>query len=358
MARSESAYDVLGLPYDAPPSQVRSRYRQLARRYNPGLEPEQLFQDGYFLRIVKAYLVLDSPRRSEYTRQLRASKGAPIEFPDLYTRLAPESKTLLAAETAAARRQYRAAGRLAKETLEHNQRNARAYALLGDILRIQGKYGESISMYNYAIQMDPDSRRYWQLLEETTALREGRRARRSLEEEPGRWHRPLQVWLMLAAAALFIEASILLLRAGRGQALFFGLPGEMLALAALDGMLAGLALAATDLLAPYDDEMISYSVAAYGVQMAPVAVFALLPGLVCFWVAVLFYAITAYLDEHASIAITMALTATAALTVAFSFIYAGLTLPFLVFGGNFIWAGFNAGWAIGSMRTSLWPAQE
>jgi hypothetical protein len=358
MAKPESAYDVLGLPYDAAPSQVRSRYRHLVRRFNPHAEPEQVFEDESFLRIVKAYLVLDSPRRSEYTRQLRLSRGAPVETPDLYTRLSTEAKLLLTAEAAAARRQYQAAARLAKETLEQNGRNAKAYALLGDILRLEGKYAESISMYNYAIQMDPTHRRYWQLLEETTALREGRRARRSPGDEAGRWHRPLQVWLMLGLAVVFIEASVLLLGIGRGTPLFFGLPTEMLAIAALDGMLAGLALAATDLLTPYDDEMISYSVAAYGVQMAPVAVFALLPGLVCFWAAVVFYAITAYLDEHASVSITMALGTTAMLTAAFAFIYPDLWLPFLIFGGNFIWAGFNAGWAIGSMRTAPWREQE
>jgi len=358
MPKAESAYDVLGLPYDAPSSQVRTRYRQLVRRYVPDLEPEQLFQDERFLPIVRAYLLLDSPRRGDYTKQVRASRGAPIEIPDLYTRLPRDLKLLLAAEAAAARRQYKAAAQFAKETLEQNPRNAKAYALLGDILRLQGKYGESISMYTYAIQMEPNNRRYWQLMEETTALREGRRVPRSLEDETGRWHRPLQVWLMLGMAAVFVEASILLLRAGRGPALFFGLPAEMLAIAFLDGMLGGIALAATDVLNPYDDEMISYSVAAYGVQMAPVAVFVLLPGLVCFWVAVAFYAIVAYLDEHASIAISMALFISALLTLAFAFIYREVAIPFLVFGGNFIWAGFNAGWAVGSLRTSPWRAQE
>ncbi|UCH34535.1 MAG: DnaJ domain-containing protein [Armatimonadota bacterium] len=360
MAKARTAYDVLGLPYDAPPSQVRSRYRQLTRRFEPDLEPEQIFEHEDFLRIAKAYLVLDSPRRSDYTKLVRTARGAPVETPDLYTRLSTESKLLLAAEAGVARRQYKAAARLAKDVLEQNQRNAKAYALLGDILRIQSKYGEAISMYNYAIQMDPDHRRYWQLLEESTALREGRRVRRSLEDEPGRWHRPVQVWLMIGVAALFIEASILLLRASRGPALFFGLPAEMLAIAALDGMLAGLALAATDILTPYDDEMISYSVLSYWAQAAPVPVFAfvLLPGLVFFWVAIPLYAITAYLDEYASIAICMALTITAMLTLGFCFVYPELWLPFFIFGGNFIWAGFNAGWAIGSMRSSPWQAEE
>jgi hypothetical protein len=135
--------------------------------------------------------------------------------------------------------------------------------------------------------------------------------------------------------------------------LFFGLPGEMLAIAALDGVLAGLALAAADLLHSYDDEMVSYSVAAYGVQTAPVAVFVLLPGLVCFWVAVVFYAITAYLDEHASASIVMALGATAMITGAFCFIYSEVWLAFFVFGGNFVWAGMNAGWMIGRLRRTV-----
>ena len=358
MRRSQSAYDVLGLPYDAPASQVRSRYRGLTRRHQPDLEPQDLFQDDTYLRIVRAYLVLESPRRAEYTRQVRARRGAPMEMPDLYSRLSQEGRLLLAAEAGAARGQFRPAARLAKEAIEQNPRSARAYGLLGDILRLQAKYGDAISMYNYAIQFDPDSRRWWQLLEETTALREGRRVSRRAEDEPGQWHRPLGVWMMLGAVALFIEFSILLLHQGRGPALFFGLPGEMLAIAALDGMLAGLALAAADLLNSYDDEMISYSVAAYGVQTAPVAVFVLLPGLVCFWVAVVFYAITAYMDEHASASIAIALAATAVITGAFCFIYPEVWLAFFMFGGNFAWAGLNVGWMIGSLRRTVAEAEE
>ncbi|HUT73319.1 MAG TPA: DnaJ domain-containing protein [Armatimonadota bacterium] len=358
MRGTQSAYDVLGLPYDAPPSQVRTRYRQLVRRYQPDLEPQALLEDDAFLRLVRAYLVLDSPRRAEYTRVVRASRGAPLEMPDLYSRLSRADQILLAAEAGVARRQFKAAARLAKEALEENPHSARGYGLLGDILRLQGKYGESISMYNYAIQFDPDNRRYWQLLEEATALREGRRVARATDDVPGHWHRSLQVWIMLGAVAVFIELSVLVLRAGRGPALFFGIPGQMLAIAALDGVLAGLALAATDLLAPYDDEMISYSVAAYGVQTAPVAVFVLLPGLVCFWVALPFYAITASLDEHASASIVLALGVTAVLTAAFSFIYPEVRLAFLIFGGNFVWAGLNIGWMIGSLRRTVAETDE
>ncbi len=358
MRRTQSAYDLLGLPYDAPSSQVRSRYRQLTRRHWPELEPQELFQDAKFLLLVRAYLVLDSPRRAEYTRLVRARRGAPVEMPDLYPGLSREVQLLLAAEAGVARRQYKAAAGLAKEALEQNPGSARGYALLGDILRLQGKYGEAISMYNYAIQFDPDNQRYWQLLEQTSALREGRRAAGPAEEEPGEWHRSLQTWVLLGAVAVFIEVSVLILRIGRGPTLFFGLSGDLLAVATLDGMVAGLALAATDLLAYYDDEMISHSVAAYGVQLAPVAVFVLLPGLVCFWVAVVFYAITAYLDEHASASISLALTVTALLTGAFSFVYPDTWIAFMILGGNFIWAGLNAGWMIGSLRRTAAAVEE
>jgi len=64
MRGTQSAYDVLGLPYDAPPSQVRTRYRQLVRRYQPDLEPQALLEDDAFLRLVGAYVVLFAPGRA------------------------------------------------------------------------------------------------------------------------------------------------------------------------------------------------------------------------------------------------------------------------------------------------------
>lgn len=350
MGRTPSAYDVLGLPYDAHASQVRSRYRQLARRVQPDLQPQDLLQDDGFLRLLRAYLVLDSPRRTEYTRMVRASRDQAVETPDLYTRLPRDEQLLVAAEAGLARRQYKAAAVLAKEAIELNSRSARAYALLGDVLRLQAKYPEAIAMYNYAIQFEPDNRRYWQLLDDTSALREGRRITRPQEADAGQWQMPVQSLILLVAMAVIIELSILILRSARGPSLFFGLPAEMLAIAALDGMLAGIILAANNLLASYDDEMTGYLVATYGAEMAPLAVFVFLPGIVCFWIAVGFYAVVAYLDERVSPSVTLALAATAVLTVAFAMVYPDARLAFLVLGGNFIWVGFNLGWMIGGLR--------
>ena len=78
MGKVQSAYDVLRLPYDAPSSQVRSRYRQLLRRHQPDLERQDLFQDEACLHLVRSYLVVESPGRVEYTRLVRASRGAPV----------------------------------------------------------------------------------------------------------------------------------------------------------------------------------------------------------------------------------------------------------------------------------------
>ncbi len=349
--RTRNAYDTLGLPRSAAATQIRSRYRHLVRGYKRELSPDALLQDEQFREWTNAYLVLLSPERREYDRRLRESRGR--ERPDdLLSGLSEGRRLLIEAEAAFTQRKLNDAVELAKSAAKLEGRNGEAYALLGDILREQGRYANALTMYNYAIQFDPNNRRHWQRLEEVTALRDGKALpRRFRHEFRSPLRRPLWVWALVGLAAIAVEVSMLHLRGNWGELGLLNLPVNFTYAALANGFLLGLALAATAMIGPFDDELLWYQVAGFGTETAPIGVFIALPGITFFWAAPVFYVFIALLDEHFSLSVGTALVVCAAVTVGFSFVVpeeSRRTVQFL--GGNFAFAGFLAGWLVGSVR--------
>ena len=349
-----NAYDLLGLPWSATPVQIRSRYRQLIRHHQKDLPTADLLHDEKFRQWTNSYLLLTGPDRKEYDRRLRESRG--MEQPgDLLGALPRPRVILIEAEVSFVRRRLNEASELAREALKEDKRNAEGYALLGDILREQGNYQNALTMYNYAIQFSPNNRRYWQLLEEVSALREGRAvARRYRRERPSVFNRPPSAWVGVALAVVFIGLSILYVQDRWGQPLFFNLPRNLLYLAIGDGFLIGLVLAATAIIAPMDDELLWYQVMGFGSETTPVGVFVALPGLVFFWAAPVFYSIIGMMDEYFSLSIIITLAVSGLLTVAL-----GLLAPpesriaVYLLAGNFVFLGFILGWLFGSIRARI-----
>jgi tetratricopeptide (TPR) repeat protein len=349
--RSQNAYDALGLPRSATGTQIRSRYRHLVRGYKKDLSPSQLLDDEQFLGWTNAYLLLLSPERREYDRRLRQSRGR--EQPgDLISGLSEGRRLMIQAEAALTQRKLNDAVELGKSAVKLESRNGEAYALLGDILREQGRYANALTMYNYAIQFDPNNRRYWQRLEDVTALRDGKALpKRFRQDLKSPLRRPLWVWALVGFAAIAAEVSMLYLRGNWGALGMLNLPANLIYAALVDGFLLGLALAATAMIGPFDDELLWYQVAGFGAETTPVGIFIALPGIVFFWAAPAFYVAIALLDEHFSLSVAIALAICAALTVSFSYVVpdeSRRTVQLL--GGNFVFAGFLGGWLIGSIR--------
>jgi len=349
-----NAYDLLGLPRSATPVQIRARYRHLARHYRTELRPGELLEEEQFRRWTNAYLLLLGPERREYDRRLRESRGRD-QPADAVSGLSEAGRLLIEAQVAFWQRKLKDALELAKEAAKRESRNAEAYALLGNVLREQGKYPNALTMYNYAIQFDPNNRRYWQLLEEITALRDGREIPRRFRREPTTaLNRPASAWVGVALAVIFVELSILYLRAHWGEPAFFSIPTNLIYWALGDGFLLGLVLAATGVLGAFDDELVSYQVMGFGVETTPVGVLVALPGIVFFWAAPLCYAAVAFLDEHVSLSIVIALLVGAVMTVGF-----GLLAPeqarraVYLLSGNFVFFGFLGGWLFGSIRARV-----
>jgi hypothetical protein len=275
--------------------------------------------------------------------------------PDLLSDMPPPRLMLIEAEVSFTRRRLNEAAELAREALKQDKQNADGYALLGDILREQGNYQNALTMYNYAIQFAPNNRRHWQLLEEVTALREGRAvARKYRRERPSALNRPPSAWVGVGLALILVGLSILYVQQRWGDPILFGIPRNLIYLAVGDGFLMGLVLAATAVIGPIDDELLWYQVAGIGAETTPVGVLIALPGFVFFWAAPVFYGIVGMMDEYFSPSIIIALAVPALMAAAL-----GLLAPaesrtaVYLFGGNFIFIGFLVGWLFGSLRRRL-----
>jgi tetratricopeptide (TPR) repeat protein len=348
---ARNAYDLLGLPRSATSVQLRARFRQLVRGYRKELATPDLVKDEHFRELANAYLQLTGPARKEYDRRLRESRGR--ERPeDLLAHLPEPKLMLMQAEAAFVRRKLNEAVEVARAAVKQDRRNAEGYALLGDVLREQGRYNDALTMYNYAIQFDPNNPRYWQLLQEITALRDGRALpRRYGRERPTAFNRPLAAWVSVGVAFALAGLGLVLAGMHPGEVLFFNIPRSLAYAAGAGGFLLGLALAATAVIAPFDDEMVWYQIAGFGVETTPVGLFVIPAGLVFFWLALPFYAVCAWLDEHVSLSIVIALFVAGLLAIASAVIGPPEARTALyALGGNIAFFGFLWGWAFGSIR--------
>lgn len=351
LRQSRNAYDVLGLPRSATAPQIRSRYRHLVRGYRRELSPRGLLDDEQFREWANAYLLLLSAERTEYDRRLREKRGRE-QPPDLLAGVSEGRRLMIQAEAALLQRKLNDAVELAKSAVKLEGRNGEAYGLLGDILREQARYANALTMYNYAIQFEPNNRRFWQALQEVTALRDGKTLPKQLRRElRSPLRRPLWAWGLLGAVLIAIEVSMLSLRGNWGAAGLLNLPVNFVYASLADGFLLGLALAATAILGPFDEELVWYQVAGFGTETTPIGVFIALPGIVFFWAAPLFYVLVAVLDEHFSLSVAIALAACAVLALTFSQIVpAESRTAVRLLGGNFVFCGLLVGWLVGSIR--------
>ncbi|MEI6513762.1 MAG: DnaJ domain-containing protein, partial [bacterium] len=161
----QNHYLVLGVGQKATAEEIRRRYRQLARRYHPDVNksPDSTRR---FQRINEAYEVLSDPdRRNNYdavlgfSQQPKPASPKPKTPPNPPTQEKPKptqtasrpqprpkqtttsdeiKQIMLQAERAFTQNRFREAMDKAYIVTQRQPRNASAYALLGDIYRMDG----------------------------------------------------------------------------------------------------------------------------------------------------------------------------------------------------------------------------
>jgi len=354
MARDKNAYEILSIPRDAAHSQVRTEFRAHLRRYRPDTSAELLLKDETARDLIDAYLLLTEGDRTEYDQALRAAeRNQVILIPNAVDRVEGVEKLLLLADLAFIRRQYAEAATFANQAREAAQRDARPYVMLGDIAREQKKYDTAMTMYNFAVQFEPDNQRYWQLLNETTELKSGKREDVEETAVTTVYQQPIHLSVILFGILAVVALSAVLIHQRPGQPVFFGIPSMMLILGSGMGVFVGFLCAASGLWPDFNDEMIySYVFGARerggDVFAAPIGVVLLLPALLSPWIAMGVYVIVGLLDEHFSPALIMVLSISMLASILNAMMFPDILWPCLILSGTFVFIGTSIGWIFGS----------
>ncbi len=79
-ATKRDYYEVLGVPRDASPEQIKAAYRKLAKQYHPDFNPGNRDAEEKFKEIAEAFAVLSDPeQRARYDREGHHAFGAGFE---------------------------------------------------------------------------------------------------------------------------------------------------------------------------------------------------------------------------------------------------------------------------------------
>ncbi len=78
MPKKRSYYEILGVPQNVDPEELRSAYRKLAKKYHPDLNPSDKIAEERFKELAEAYSVLsDAEKRQKYDESRRAKVAQP-----------------------------------------------------------------------------------------------------------------------------------------------------------------------------------------------------------------------------------------------------------------------------------------
>jgi len=195
-------YELLGVSRTATTDEIKKRYRELARKLHPDVNPDKAGAARLFADVTTAYKTLsDADSRAVYDydqgrqdeQRARAAARAtstytppptsPFNAPPRGGAASPGagsagrpggapsgggadvSRLVAEAQAAFVRNKLVEARSLAQEALRLNRRNAQAYEVLGDVYRLQGKTEEAMNMYTMALQINPRNSAVMQRLE-------------------------------------------------------------------------------------------------------------------------------------------------------------------------------------------------
>ncbi|MCW3060521.1 MAG: hypothetical protein JWQ02_2342 [Capsulimonas sp.] len=175
-------YEVLGLPPSASTSEIKNKYRELAKKFHPDLTQDKVLGQRIFAQINQAYRVLgDTERRSQYDATLvpeRAQPGmpsgatsgvqstvqpqasaatSPIAARPTQSQVSPQveaevQRLLGEAEMAMMGGKVKETQAICEAILRMQPDNVKTIGILGDVFAQQGDRKRAIDTYRVALQ--------------------------------------------------------------------------------------------------------------------------------------------------------------------------------------------------------------
>lgn len=348
-------YVELGVAETATLVEIRTAYRRLVLVYHPDRSGDKGTTER-FVRISEAYRNLADPKtRSEYDAGIRyrreqaerrkAQQAAPPPTPTQKSQtrtVGDEAAKLQQAATLFATGRYDQAESIIKLVLRTVPNSALGYAILGDISRQRGDLRAALTQYSFAVQFAPSNttyqRRYEELLEQSSKVT----GQGYVEAK-----KPRQV--PLALASVVIALMLIIVSVSREGSVFPN--AELIDTWSFTFLimlfLSGIAIGVAASVGGFVDRLKSLWVGASG-KLSPFAILSFV-GLISFWLAAVTYFAAGLSKDAFTYSASRMLGFVAA--VAIFFTLAGWTsvvspVQAALWGGNVVWLGALAGWAI------------
>jgi curved DNA-binding protein CbpA len=350
-------YEILGLPRSATLVQIKRRYKELVRKYHPDVAADKVMAHRLFLQIREAYEALsDASRRKAYDESLDSDYAARTARSQ---RPAPSSTAQLLkdAQWAFIQRRFSEAAAKCKEALEHNPRSARAFAILGDAYRAQGKVNAAVKAYSYAIQYDPTDRDSERKLDRLIAKKSPTVQR--VRARPSAAASRTTLFAIWWSVAFFL---VLLISVYPGEPMPWlkeyippvsGWSLSMVLLMASSSCVVGMLLCMGGLLRHPDDELV-FETHGGNWAMVPTGLILLIGSGFFFIGAAGFYIIVGLVQGSLSRSVLTVFAGVAGVVLLTSVVYVpGARHQVLFFGGNVSFLAMLFGWYLGSMFRPL-----
>ncbi|MCX8053165.1 MAG: DnaJ domain-containing protein [Armatimonadetes bacterium] len=366
MRSSRTYYEILGLPRDATPAQIRRRYKQLVRRYHPDVAADKETAHRLFLQIKEAYESLSDPvRRKAYDATLamgqsRSTRGSSQTFAtsgSTRQRDVSVEKHIRDARWAFIQRRFNEAVNHCREALDIDPRASDAYAILGDISRVRGRTNMAIKYYSYALQYNPadqDSERKLNKLIGKRVMTTPRKATKIRSAQATAIAINFIWWGIAAFLLLLIWVNpgkpIPWLRYYIPQIEHWSwnLVGSLAMASAVVGML----LSINGLVRHPDEELVFETSAGWAV--VPTGIILLVGSGFFFWGAALFYLAAGFAQNSLSRSVLIVFAAVTIIVAIASVLYVPeASREVLLFGGNVSFLSMLFGWYVGSLFKPL-----
>ena len=388
-------YDVLGLDVNASTTEIKSRFRELARRYHPDVARTPDAAERFKV-INEAYRILgDSGRRAAYDAELKlarlhrerseqptrtrpaspprprteprspgsapAPKSATSQARTETKRTAPHpafkgtevDRLILQAQIHYRRMKFREAERVCRMVLRTDRRNAVAYEILGDVQRHRGDNEQALAMYTYALQLDranPGLRAKFERLAGSGSPSPARGAIHLQRHGSRHSNALLPERVFIDAIGIGAVAFLLVMihqhsTVPASSEWIYEWDGASIFALAFSGFVAGLLMGLNGLLGMVREEMAFEAAGRSRRFVVPFGAVLIVCAIAWFYLAFVLYMLRSFRQEMVSRSIVRSFVASFAIVAAYALCRADAAIYFLMSGGNIVYIAFIAGWA-------------